>query len=119
MTLSLALTLTGLWLLLGLLCGLLSGAAYARLYGAGWRTWLWLLALALAGALLPAWPAVWLLGKMAASALALGCAALVTLVLPPWVLSRCGPALHSQPEFGGELAESQSLKVEGAGDEEA
>ena len=82
MTLPLALALTGLWLLIGLFCGLLGGAAYPRWRQAGWRAWFLLLGSAMAGAVLAAWPAVWLLGKPAASALALGCAALAALVLP-------------------------------------
>ncbi|MBX5451055.1 MAG: hypothetical protein IRZ24_13375 [Thermogemmatispora sp.] len=119
MTLSLALGLTGLWVLLGLLCGLLGGVAYARLYRVGWQAWLLLLALAIAGALLPAWPMVWLLGKMAASALALGCAALVTLVLPPWIASRWVLGSPAQQASNEKLAEHCSLKTEGAGNEEA
>ncbi|WP_069803109.1 hypothetical protein [Thermogemmatispora onikobensis] len=87
MTLWLALALTGLWLLIGLLCGLLGGVAHPRWRQAGWRFRLLLLGLAMAGAVLSAWPAVWLLGKLAASALALGCSALVTLAVPPWLAS--------------------------------
>ncbi|WP_376797040.1 hypothetical protein [Thermogemmatispora sp.] len=77
-----ALELTGLWLLVGLLCGLLGCLGHVGWRQAGWRAWLLLSGLAMAGAELAGWPAVWLLGKPAASALALGCAALVALVLP-------------------------------------
>ncbi|WP_052889931.1 hypothetical protein [Thermogemmatispora carboxidivorans] len=87
MTLWLALALTGLWLLIGLFCGLLGCVAHPRWRQAGWRFWLLLLGLAMAGAVLSAWPAIWLLGRLAASALALGCSALVTLAVPPWLTS--------------------------------
>jgi uncharacterized membrane protein YfcA len=100
MTLPLALALTGLWLLIGLFCGLLGGAAYPRWRQAGWRAWFLLLGSAMAGAVLAAWPAVWLLGKLAAGALALGCAALVTLAVPPCLATRLTAAASPQQGDG-------------------